>query len=181
MSKPKIDVIKLSVAVLIGVLIGGVSLLGNSAAAPQDFPAGKGAELARAKCVTCHEADLIVSQRLSRLGWTREVEKMMRWGTALTEAEKETLIDYFAAHFPPHATRVAAMTSEARGKQIFDAKCLTCHEADLTEQQRLSRLGWTREVEKMRRWGAPVTDAEKEPLVDYLVQSFGPRPLTTRK
>ena len=181
MSKRKIDVMKLSLALLIGMLVGSVSLLGNSAAATQDFPASKGAELARAKCVTCHEADLIVSQRLSRQGWTREVEKMMRWGTALTEAEKEILIDYFAAHFAPRAVTLAAMTGEARGKQIFENKCLTCHEADLTEQQRLSRLGWTREVEKMVRWGAPVTEPEKEPLIDYLVKSFGTRPLPSHK
>lgn len=180
MSKRKSDAVKLSLALLIGVL-AGVLLLGNSAAAPQELPAGKGAELARAKCVTCHEADLIIAQRLSRPGWTREVEKMMRWGTALTEAEKEILIDYFAAHFAPRPAALAAMTGEARGKQIFDAKCLTCHEADLTEQQRLSRLGWTREVEKMVRWGAPVTDAEKEPLIDYLVKNFGPRPLPSHQ
>lgn len=181
MSKRKIDAVKISLALLIGMSVGSVSLLQGSAAAPQDLPAGKGAELARAKCVTCHEADLIVAQRLSRQGWTREVEKMMRWGTALTEAEKELLIDYFAAHFAPRPATLAAMTGEARGKQIFDAKCLTCHEADLSAQQRLSRQGWTREVEKMVRWGAPVTEAEKEPLLDYLVKSFSARPLTTHK
>lgn len=181
MSKRKIDAVKISLALLIGMAVGGVSLLKDSAAATQDLPAGKGAELARAKCVTCHEADLIVAQRLSHQGWTREVEKMMRWGTALTEAEKEILVDYFAAHFAPRPAALAAMTTAARGKQIFDAKCLTCHEADLTAQQRLSRPGWTREVEKMVRWGAPLTEAEKEPLIDYLVQSFGPRPLASHK
>ena len=58
--------------------------------------------------------------------------------------------------------------------KIFEERCLLCHEADLTRQQRLSRQGWTREVDKMVRWGAAVTDAEKEPLVDYLVRNFGP-------
>jgi hypothetical protein len=29
----------------------------------------------------------------------------------------------------------------------------------------------------MVRWGAVVSDAEKEPLVDYLFGNFGPRPL----
>ena len=181
MSKRNATVVKLSLALLIVVMVGSVSWRGESAAAPQDLPAGKGAELARAKCVACHEADLIVSQRLSRLGWTREVEKMMRWGTSLTEAEKEMLIDYFAAHFGPHPTPLATMTNEARGKQIFETRCLTCHEADLTEQQRLSCPGWTREVEKMVRWGAVVSEAEKEPLLDYLVKSFGARPLAARK
>ncbi|MBL8168879.1 MAG: hypothetical protein JNJ50_12025, partial [Acidobacteria bacterium] len=51
------------------------------------------------------------------------------------------------------------------------------HEIDLTAQQRLTKPGWTREVEKMVRWGASVTDAEKGPLVDYLFATYGPRPL----
>lgn len=180
MSKRNANVVKLSLALLL-VLMVGVSWRGQSAAAQQELPAGKGAELARAKCVTCHEADLIVAQRLSRPGWTREVEKMMRWGTSLTEAEKEILIDYFAAHFGPRPVPPARAANDERGKQIFAAKCLTCHEADLTEQQRLSRPGWTREVEKMIRWGAVLSETEKEPLIDYLVKSFGPRPLPDRK
>ena len=61
--------------------------------------------------------------------------------------------------------------------QVFENKCLLCHEVDLVQQQRLGKPGWTREVEKMVRWGATVTDAEKESLVDYLVKSYGPRPL----
>ena len=161
----------------------------NTRAAQQDLPEGKGVELARDRCVTCHESDLIVSQRLSRQGWTREVEKMIRWGAVADDSEKEVLIDYFAANFKPRSAASAPASGPDPGKQIadpgkqiFEEKCLLCHEADLTEQQRLSRPGWTREVEKMVRWGAVVTDAEKEPLVDYLFKNFGPRPLPpTRK
>jgi len=155
----------------------------NSGSTWQDLPEGKGVELARDKCVTCHEADLIVSQRLSKQGWTREVEKMMRWGAKATDAEKEILIEYFSAHFGPGKAAVAtpAAAGVARGKQIFDDKCLLCHEADLTAAQRLTRQGWTREVEKMIRWGANVSDAEKEPLVEYLLQNYGPRPPEPKK
>jgi cytochrome c2 len=178
MPKRKSKLIKLSLALTVAVC-GLMSA--NSRAARQDLPEGKGVELARERCVNCHEADLIVSQRLSRQGWTREVEKMIRWGAAASEAEKEVLIDYFAANFKPRSA-ASAPAGDGRGKQIFEEKCLLCHEADLTEQQRLSRQGWTREVEKMIRWGAAVSDAEKEPLVDYLFGNFGPRPLAaTRK
>ncbi|SRR6266542_4439906 len=179
MSRRKSNLIKLSLALTVAVC-GLMSA--NTRAARQDLPEGKGAELARDKCLNCHEADLIVSQRLSRQGWTREVEKMIRWGAVVSDAEKEVLIDYFAAHFKPRSAAGAPAAGDDRGKQIFEEKCLLCHEADLTEQQRLSRQGWTREVEKMIRWGAVVSDAEKEPLVDYLFGNFGPRPLAaTRK
>lgn len=178
MSKRKSKLIKLSLA-LTAAVCGLMNA--NTRAARQDLPEGKGAELARDKCLSCHEADLIVSQRLSRQGWTREVEKMIRWGAVASEAEKEVLIDYFAANFKPRSA-ASAPAGDDRGKQMFEEKCLVCHEADLTQQQRLSRQGWTREVDKMIRWGAVVSDAEKEPLVDYLFGNFGPRPLAaTRK
>jgi hypothetical protein len=45
----------------------------------------------------------------------------------------------------------------------------------LSEGQRLTHTGWTREVEKMMRWGATVADAEKGALVDYLATRFPPR------
>ena len=53
--------------------------------------------------------------------------------------------------------------------------CLTCHDADLTEQQRLIRAGWSREIEKMVRWGANVREADKDMLLNYLTTRFGPR------
>jgi cytochrome c2 len=177
MSRRKSNLIKLSLA-LTAAVCGLMSA--NTSAAWQDLPEGKGAELARDKCLNCHEADLIVSQRLSRQGWTREVEKMIRWGAGVSDAEKEVLIDYFAAHFKPRSAASAPAAGD-QGKKIFEEKCLLCHEADLTEQQRLSRQGWTREVEKMIRWGAAVSDAEKEPLIDYLSSNFGPRPLAVAR
>jgi cytochrome c1 len=172
MSKPKSKLIKLSFVLTIAVCC---MMSANTRAARQDLPEGKGVDLARDKCVGCHEADLIVAQRLSRQGWTREVEKMIRWGAVVSDAEKAILIDYFAARFKPSSGPVSAAAGDETGRKIFEEKCLLCHEADLTEQQRLSRQGWTREVEKMIRWGAVVSDTEKGPLVDYLSRSFGPR------
>ena len=54
------------------------------------------------------------------------------------------------------------------GEAIIKARCLVCHETDLIQQQRLSKAGWTKEVEKMTRWGAVVADTEKDALIDYL-------------
>lgn len=176
MSKPNATFVKLALAAL--MLAAGVSLNWPTSYASQDLPPGKGVELATAKCVTCHEADLIRAQRLTKQGWTREVEKMIRWGASVSDAEKTILVDYFSAHFGPRPTPATnAVSSVERGKSIFEDKCLVCHEIDLTAQQRLTKPGWTREVEKMVRWGASVTDAEKGPLVDYLFATYGPRPL----
>ena len=74
MSKPKLSLIKLSLALAVAVF---ALMNAEARAARQDLPDGKGAELARERCVLCHEADVIVAQRLSRQGWTRAVEKMI--------------------------------------------------------------------------------------------------------
>ena len=147
------------------VVIGIVCV---TAAAGQELAEREGVKLVREKCLTCHEADLIVQQKLSRAGWTREVDKMIRWGTVVTDSEREAIITYLAGG---ETSRIDATA----GRKVFDDKCLTCHEADLTQQQRLSRAGWTREVDKMIRWGAVLSDEEKSKLIDFLTQEYGPR------
>ena len=162
------------------IVIGVIAVIGISPAAaqPDDLPAGPGAEIFRRDCLSCHGADLTVSQRLSRPGWVREVDKMIRWGAVIGDAagsnpsgsgsDREVLIDYLAANFAPRR-KAASRPGAVAGQEIFARKCLLCHEADLSTQQRLSRAGWVREVEKMIRWGAVVTDTEKDPLIDYLL------------
>ena len=58
-----------------------------------------------------------------------------------------------------------------------------CHGPSLIAQQRLDRDGWTREVEKMIGWGATVSVAEKNALINYLTTLFNssrPRPSTSK-
>ena len=132
-----------------------------------------GADVMKQRCVSCHESDIITSQKLSLAGWTRSVDKMVRWGATITPAEREVLHPYLAANFGPKPAASHA-TSEAGGAS-YKRTCLTCHEADIVEQQKLSKTGWTRSVEKMMRWGATVSADEKEPLIDYLSSRYGPK------
>jgi DMSO/TMAO reductase YedYZ molybdopterin-dependent catalytic subunit len=64
-------------------------------------PSGSGITdaLAREKCLSCHDHTLITGQKLTPTAWTREVEKMMRWGVQASEAEKQALIRYLAERF----------------------------------------------------------------------------------
>lgn len=105
MSKRNSTLLKLALVAMI--FAAGVSLNWQSSFASQDLPPGKGVELANAKCVTCHEADLIIAQRLTRQGWTREVEKMVRWGATVTEAEKEPLVEYLVSTYGPRQINAA--------------------------------------------------------------------------
>ena len=139
----------------------------------QQLPDGPGAAVVKSRCMICHEADIITSQKLTLTGWTNSVSKMVRWGAAVTPEEREVLQPYLAQHFSPKP--VASHSATEAGAATFKRVCLTCHDADIVEQQRLTPTGWTRSVEKMMRWGAPVGDADKQPLVDYLASRFGPR------
>ena len=139
----------------------------------QTLPAGAGADVLKERCVICHEADMITSQKLSLTGWTRSVDKMVRWGSQITAAEREVLQPYLAMHFASKPAVSHANTDA--GAATYKRACLVCHDADIIEQQKLSKTGWTRSVEKMMRWGATVPDSEKEPLVDYLVSRFPPK------
>ena len=138
----------------------------------EQLPAGAGLDVLNKRCVSCHEADIITSQKLSLTGWTRSVDKMVRWGASITSEEREVLQPYLAQHFAPRP--VASHGSTETGAATYKRVCLTCHEADIIGQQKLTPTGWTRSVEKMMRWGAVVSDAEKQPLVDYLASRFGP-------
>lgn len=141
--------------------------------AQKPLPAGAGLDVLNKRCLSCHESDLITAQKLSLTGWTRSVDKMVRWGATITAEERELLQPYLAQQFGPKP--VSAHASSEAGAATYQRACLTCHEADIIEQQKLTPAGWTRSVEKMMRWGAAVSDPEKQPLVDYLASRFGPR------
>ena len=150
-----------------------LALLGTVSISAQQLPPGPGADVLKSRCMICHEADIITSQKLSLTGWTNSINKMVRWGSQITAEEREVLQPYLAQHFSPKpvASHAATETAEATYKKV----CLTCHDADIIEQQRLTPAGWTRTVDKMMRWGAAVSDADKQPLIDHLASRFRPR------
>lgn len=154
-------------AAAIAIVLGCASV-----AAQQPLPAGAGLDVLNKRCVACHESDIIASQKLTLTGWTRSVDKMVRWGAVITPEEREILQPYLAQHFAPRP--VASHNAPEAGAAVYKRVCQTCHEADIIEQQKLTPTGWTRSVEKMMRWGAAVSDADKQPLIDYLSARFGP-------
>ncbi len=60
-------------------------------------------------------------------------------------------------------------------KEKADKACLACHDLAIIVQQQLAHRVWAREVDKMIRWGAPVAAEDREALIDYFAQHFGPR------
>ena len=66
-----------------------------------ELPAGAMQVKANAACLECHEARIILQQRLSKGTWTKEVDKMMKWGALVDPADRDALIDYLSANFSP--------------------------------------------------------------------------------
>ena len=61
------------------------------------------------------------------------------------------------------------------GAEIANAQCLICHSVEyVTIQPKMPRPFWKAGVQKMQqKYGAPISDAQVEPLVDYLVKNYG--------
>lgn len=134
----------------------------------QELPAGAGTDTVRTRCLVCHGADLILQQRLSRDGWTREVDKMIGWGAVFDASEKSTIIEYLARQFGP-ALAERIPDGPGLGTTLVKTRCLTCHDRRLIEQQRLDAAGWGRVVDKMIGWGATLSAAERDTLLDHFV------------
>ena len=67
---------------------------------PSELPEGPMQAKAVTACTECHEARIIVQQRLSKAAWTKEVDKMTKWGAVVEPQDRDALIEYLSASFP---------------------------------------------------------------------------------
>ncbi len=141
----------------IGVALVVLAAVGSTAA--QDL----GADLIQRRCVACHGEDLIRQQRLTRDGWSRELDKMVAWGAAVTPEERPLLLDALTG-------RVLPTAQDAVATILLETRCEYCHGPQLIAQQRLDAAGWTRVIDDMIAWGATANPAEKAALAAMLVQ-----------
>ena len=86
--------------------------------AQPDLPPGPIKAKATTACTECHDARIILQQRLSKAAWTKEVDKMVKWGAVVDAADRELMIDYFSTNFPPDkAPYVAERSASTKGKK----------------------------------------------------------------
>jgi len=60
------------------------------------LPPGPMKQLATTACTECHESRIILQQRLSKAAWTKEVDKMIKWGALVDPKDRDELIDYLS-------------------------------------------------------------------------------------
>ena len=61
------------------------------------------------------------------------------------------------------------------GAEMANGQCLICHSIEyVTMQPPMPRAFWKSAVQKMQqKYGAPITDAQVDPLTDYLTRNYG--------
>lgn len=111
-------------AALLTLILTGVAAIAAAASPNEELPAGPAQESAANACLSCHEARIIVQQRLSKAAWVREMDKMTKWGAPVDPKDRDALIDYFSANFgPEQAAYTAPRTSgESAPKSHTKAK-----------------------------------------------------------
>jgi hypothetical protein len=89
----------LGMAVAIG--LAPLTAADKSPNTTESLPAGSMQAKATTACTECHEARIILQQRLSKAAWTKEVDKMIKWGALVEPNDHDPLIDYLSTNFSP--------------------------------------------------------------------------------
>src|SRR5579871_90560 len=109
-------VVWLAIAILLIVLCPALSPAQSGALKlTETLPAGTMQQKTTTACTECHEARIILQQRLSKAAWTKEVDKMIKWGAVVDANDHDALIDYLSTNFsvdqppyqPPRSAPVA--------------------------------------------------------------------------
>jgi hypothetical protein len=90
---------KLRCAVVALAALLAVPIMRPQPVSSSDLPEGPLQAKAITACTECHEARIILQQRLSKAAWTKEVDKMIKWGALVEPQDHDALIDYLSTNF----------------------------------------------------------------------------------
>ena len=97
----------------------------------------------------------------------------LKSGAVLVIVALELSLTSYAAEIqlPPETGAFKQDTSA----ELANGQCLICHSVEyVTSQPLMGRAFWKASVVKMQqKYGAPIADAQVEPLVDYLTKNYG--------
>ena len=81
-----------------------------------DLPPGPLQAKMKTACLECHDSGIIVQQRLGKAAWTKEVDKMIKWGAVVDPGDRDAFIEYLSANFPANKEPSVAPRT-ARGEE----------------------------------------------------------------
>jgi len=97
-----------SVLVMVSAIISVAPVL---AGAQEVLPSGPGREPTERVCSQCHEAQKAASIKLTRAGWSDEIDKMKALGAQATEQELVAILDYLSMNFKGELDRPVDLNS----------------------------------------------------------------------
>jgi hypothetical protein len=106
---------RLSASAAILVVVAAVPLFWAQSTSNPELPAGPMQAKATTACIECHEARIIVQQRLSKAAWTKEVDKMTKWGALVDPQDRDALIDYLSTNFAVDKPEYVAERTQSTG------------------------------------------------------------------
>ncbi|MBA3915044.1 MAG: hypothetical protein H0X25_14585 [Acidobacteriales bacterium] len=99
-------------ALLVTVALS-LSAAAQSGNAPE-LPAGPVQGKVQTACLECHDAHIILQQRLGKAAWTKEVDKMTKWGALVNPSDHDAFVDYLSTNFPADKPAYVAWTMSQR-------------------------------------------------------------------
>ena len=159
---------------LVGAWIFGLGALSVTAQSNPESQIDKGRVAVGQACAPCHNNIMRVIQlhKKSAEEWKNTVYSMIGRGAFIFPEEIEPLAAFLAANAGRTANQAASGTSgqglpDAEGKLILERSCQQCHDLD-TATKKLAADDWKTVVGKMVGYGATVTPADQQKLVEYL-------------
>jgi mono/diheme cytochrome c family protein len=168
-------------------VLGGVAVLSLAMAAPLHaqtapvLPPGEGRDIVAVACTQCHGLGTIVQIRDGAAGWRQFVNYMIMKGAQVSDREADAVVQYLTASFGPNSPPAAGAAPAAAlaplpagtGKELVEARCVTCHDLLRIVASRRPKSDWDGIVSNMINRGATATPDERQTIVSYLATQFG--------
>lgn len=165
--------------------VSGAAAIPVPAQSNEQLQIAKGREAVGQTCVPCHNNILRIVQihRKSADQWRKTVYSMIGRGAQILPEEIEPLTAFLAANSaaPRPSTSSPAQTSndrqpasrtpqqqaEAEGRSLLERQCAQCHDLE-TATKKPAADDWKTVIARMALYGANVTAADQEKLIEYL-------------
>lgn len=149
----------------VAIAVGALALATFGVASAQDAPQpDKGEQLQNGACLSCHDLRPIQTASYDRDGWAMVVDKEIKRGAMVADADKPALIDYLVGMHGP--------LPDGPGKAILLNTCTVCHDLGRVRLNTVSREEWEETLMAMLNEGAMLSDEDFPVLLNYLARNF---------
>ena len=69
---------------------------------------------------------------------------------------------------------ILAACGRPEGEELLQQRCTSCHEETEVVAVGRTREEWSQNVDQMIAFGAKLTEEEREILIEYLTETYGP-------